>query len=344
MPSASIKPTWTNEVAIGIMRDIFESAESVIVWLGKEEESTSLAFEMTRAISAAIIPTEWTSANVVRHTEPSMTRLIGPLGNSEAHWTALESFMWRSWFTRIWVLQEVGVASSFTIICGKETVKWDHLKATANFLGHPRIRVNERLSLCPAISMADLDVWIRDIQNDLPGHLWDTLGRGRLCDAAEPRDKVYALLGIIQRNRPSTSRWHSMRVNYKLSTAEIYTEFTRLVLEVRLKGLLFVESRILGGNFELDLPSWVPNYATTIYDANGTVALDRENHSAASGLSGSVLPMQQPKILGINALRVDSIEETHDLDVAGRGVYSRLPDLLASGRKRKQLKSLPFFA
>jgi hypothetical protein len=38
--------------------------------------------------------------------------------------------------------------------------------------------------------------------------------------------------------------------------------------------------------------------------------------------------MQQPKILGINALRVDSIEETHDLDVAGRGVCSRLPDLL----------------
>jgi hypothetical protein len=256
---------------VGIMRNIFESAESVIVWLGKEEESTSLAFEMMRAISAAIIPTKWTSTNVVRHTEPSMTRLIGPLGNSEAHWTALESFMWRSWFTRIWVLQEVGVASSFTIICGKETVKWDHLKGIANFL---RIRVNERLSLCPAMSMADLDVWIRDIKNGLPGHLWKTLSRGRLRDAAEPKDKVYALLGIIQRNRPSR---HNMRVNYKLSTGEIYTEFTRLVLEVRLKGLLFVESRILGGDFELNLPSWVPNYATTVYDANGTVALDRKS-------------------------------------------------------------------
>ena len=43
---------------VAIMREIYESAESVIVWLGKEEESTSLAYEMMSAISTAIIPTK----------------------------------------------------------------------------------------------------------------------------------------------------------------------------------------------------------------------------------------------------------------------------------------------
>jgi hypothetical protein len=124
---------------VAMMGTIYESAMQVVVWLGEEEESTHLAVEMMSVMGKASLPSMEEMQVVHIKDDPAMVQLLGPLGNLSQHWDALIIFMERNWFTRIWIIQEVALAASLEIICGRELLALDHLKAAAGFLLHLKL-------------------------------------------------------------------------------------------------------------------------------------------------------------------------------------------------------------
>lgn len=101
------------------MRDIYTLAERVVVWLGAEEQNSTYALQLISTLSSKI-EVDW----LLVVMKPSL------LGESEPDWTdpskslpyegeeldAIYSLLHRSWFERLWIRQEIRLASEKSII------------------------------------------------------------------------------------------------------------------------------------------------------------------------------------------------------------------------------------
>jgi hypothetical protein len=137
----------------------------------------------------------------------------------------VNSLLGRSWFSRVWVIQEVAVSNNSWIHCGDREMAWD---VTAN--------------ACRAIHEAQLAVVLgegykhvirlqafREVitaGRELP--LATLLMSNQACLATDPRDKIFAMLGmasdVIQVGRVSGI---PVSANYTTPAAEVFAEFAR---------------------------------------------------------------------------------------------------------------------
>jgi hypothetical protein len=116
------------------MGDIYSNADRVIVWLGKEDDNTQEAVALISAIVQAFGKARQDSTmtrptflfndpRLYFHTDP----ITPPLDIRQ--WRLIMEFFTRTWFSRVWVLQEVTLAKEVTLFCG--TVKLDYNILTA---------------------------------------------------------------------------------------------------------------------------------------------------------------------------------------------------------------------
>lgn len=110
--------------------------------------------------------------------------------------------------------------------------------------------------------------------HDINYRLIDILRDLRVLSATNPKDKIYALLGL------ATDCVDAPPVNYSLSTSSIYVDFAWYFLS---KGQGIEVLHAAGGHdYSIDLPSWVPDWSSK---SERFAAFDRivANHSAAGG-------------------------------------------------------------
>lgn len=91
---------------VGRMAEIYRRATEVVIWLGEATSDSDAAMEFVMNISTRDID-----------------KLATDPESSQA-WRALANLMQRSWFTRRWVIQEVGFARHAVLRCGSASVSW----------------------------------------------------------------------------------------------------------------------------------------------------------------------------------------------------------------------------
>ncbi|KAJ8133102.1 hypothetical protein O1611_g520 [Lasiodiplodia mahajangana] len=102
---------------VSLMSRIFRHAHLVIVWLGPMDDFCEPALElMTEVAKAGIsghpnLPPVWSSA-----------------------WFNVYAFLQRSWFSRLWVIQEVIVAQELVLLVGTRMVTWETIVYAAEEL------------------------------------------------------------------------------------------------------------------------------------------------------------------------------------------------------------------
>jgi hypothetical protein len=141
------------------------------------------------------------------------------------------------------VLQEIALAKLVTAIAGDKSIHW-----TAS-------TVTTLLALCSSRKIETPSV-LRWLPASRPEEetLLDVLHRGRNCSATNPRDKVYALLGLV---RQQTS--DSIPVDYSGSKEAVFTMIATDLLQKQ--GRFDVLSHAVNQTLETDLaPSWVPQW------------------------------------------------------------------------------------
>jgi hypothetical protein len=79
------------------------------------------------------------------------------------------------------------------------------------------------------------------------------LCKGRVCAATDPRDKVFALLPLLE-----DALTENLSADYAKETVEVFTEVAIWLLSVA--GLSFLPC-VRGGSKFTDLPSWVPDWS-----------------------------------------------------------------------------------
>jgi hypothetical protein len=187
----------------------------------------------------------------------------------EKTWAAIRKFWQKEYWGRIWVVQELvfGTRGGGNVIlhCGKDEVSWRAIER----LDHALASIEKNMQ---SNDQADLDLVLRsdDARPDLcwfVNHVHRTgtknlllsqlLVAQRRCKSTDPRDKVYALLGVAyDALAPQPS---SLKVDYGLTIAEVYRMSVEEVVkdEKKLDVICASGTRDSANN----LPSWCPDWS-----------------------------------------------------------------------------------
>ncbi|OAA55793.1 Heterokaryon incompatibility [Niveomyces insectorum RCEF 264] len=234
------------------MADIYRLAHRVVAWLGPATNRSSVGLATLDQLGSQA---EFTKQRLLLNT-PGTTQkeLHFPetvLPFAEATWRGVLDVIARPWFDRLWVIQEIQLANRRAILCcggAQATISWPHLR---NAIFSLYVKVQPML---PAVRQRcnTLCSFAEHIVGEpLMGALLYT--RGRLC--RDPRDKIYALMGLLPDHEAS-----AIRPDYAAPVADVYRDATLLSL-ANTRRLSFLYCGSSGGSGGPALPSWVPDWS-----------------------------------------------------------------------------------
>jgi hypothetical protein len=198
---------------VSLMGRIYTQASKVLIWLGSAAEESDYIMEK---ISQGYQTTKITGSlgQAVRR------QLKRP--NRDGNNTLLR-FLARPYWRRLWVTQEVILATAIVILCGTKELQWDRFK---RYIGETKrqMPVRQYYSARSALDrnltrilvivetrVSDLQRWKADMS------LSDVLVRFCTGDCENPRDKVFGLLGLIPANQ-------RIEVDYNLSVVQLVVQ------------------------------------------------------------------------------------------------------------------------
>jgi hypothetical protein len=228
------------------MKDIYANASQVLVWIGKQDNLSGIAFDTLERFVAD----DGTRDGSVAYQDI--------LDTVEERRAAIQLFIERSYFDRVWIIQEVVVARNATVLCGSFSIDFDML--------HVAVQRMTSSGFYPfsiaASNVVFLGNWRGDFLEMASADREETLGLRLFMDACDRsatdlRDKIYSLRGIAN-NAIATG----ITVDYDNSVEIVYTDFTKHLLNLRhnLRVLSAVNLRHRTMSTLL-LPSWVPDWS-----------------------------------------------------------------------------------
>ncbi|KAF5845495.1 hypothetical protein GGP41_003071 [Bipolaris sorokiniana] len=200
---------WVDEKSqqVSLMGVIYWKATRVLVWLGEEDKSAkqvsaAKAFEFIRRCSDF----KEAAANNRRGHPTAMPEKIEDIqGSKEAvSWESVRRLFTRDWFTRVWVVQELGLARNATFYCGDASIDFWDLDRFCEFLlfhaplNQTHYRLNlQTLNLALKYQESTRGNHRLEFGSDphLAEDLCDVLASARGLECTDPRDSVYAFLG-----------------------------------------------------------------------------------------------------------------------------------------------------
>ena len=245
------------------MREIFERAENVIVWLGEDTGDANEAFKILRAI------------------DPSSSELsIVDLIRTERG-KALRKLLERSWFRRIWIVQELIRARSATIKCGIHSMEWEtfldiaeRLRYTGYYAMTLGTRIQDALHVLGNMRQYRQRRKLM-VMSDLEALLYDYRG----CQASNPRDKLFALVGIAHGQIAA-----AYNPDYSRDVLEVYRNLAiHLIIAERNPDFLTHCDYIVGSQAPL-LQSWVPDWSQPLH-INPSLTATPNAYKASAGTS-----------------------------------------------------------
>ncbi|KAF7185369.1 Heterokaryon incompatibility protein 6, OR allele [Pseudocercospora fuligena] len=275
---------------VRMMSEIYARAEQVTIWLGTEDENSSIALNALERIS------DWQkSANPTFDHFNYWPIPDEPDALDDAECRAVALFFARSYFSRVCVIQEVAAARSLMAYCGPRVLSWDTvLRASFHIYRH---RWNTRIVRrgLPEVLKGDATIHSFALQpykvqrmrvRSLAGELTleNNLYLSWNSEASNLRDKVFGTLGLvvitIKQQLQSTAHGDHQRrrvlnlllreldllVDYSKPVAEVFADTTRLSIKYpqREDDSLNVLTLVNGayGSAVENLPSWAPNFST----------------------------------------------------------------------------------
>lgn len=118
------------------MGQIYNHAAQVLVWLGAEDESTSKALELIERLSAGILLTDsHRECTTISGSEAEVVeRRLKESKFTPQHWISLNKLIRRPWFERLWIRQEVQLASKVLVRCGNTEIEWGKIEKVIIFV------------------------------------------------------------------------------------------------------------------------------------------------------------------------------------------------------------------
>ncbi len=183
---------------VRIMKDIFATAETVLVWIG--EEDTALG-------------------PIIRHLD----RNSCTENPAEVPSTSSVYMFGHPWWSRVWTLQEFAVAQNDPVfVCGSSAASWESIREilTKKVPGDDRpLRSAVLISVHNGLKIREVDL-LRMMASASSRSLDELVLRMKGRHASDKRDYIFGLVGLM---KDSAS---ALQPDYTKSTAYVYQQAT----------------------------------------------------------------------------------------------------------------------
>ncbi|KAI1361366.1 heterokaryon incompatibility protein-domain-containing protein [Xylaria arbuscula] len=240
------------------MRRIFESAESIVLWLGPDvSNNASLAMSTISQIADFLCRKLDISLSDLIEEPDVYNRILFrnrdriPLPDecdfvTERMWDALLWLYKHAVFTRVWIIQEINAGKGRVVYCGHQTCSWDALELVAGYIV---------LETAFSKSHGFTDAycwWASTMSSDMPKERnWlHMLYLASNFSATDPRDVIYGLRGMIKCN---DGGW-LLDPDYSKTTIDVYRD------SVEAAFINFRNTNALFYVHGVETPSWVPRW------------------------------------------------------------------------------------
>ena len=290
---------------VSIMRDIYKGALRTVVWLGDANVDSDAAF-LTCHVLANYARKSANSGDTVARKSPFQSVIEG-LKND----TSVEHIVGRPWWSRVWVVQEIALATDVLLVCGSREIDWTTFcLAVETGLAYEVWEVM-------MFGIMDTDAFkhyksmttiLRAIPADTPGdRLLELLIHLREHEATDERDKVFSVLGLLDTSLEDLG----VLPDYQDTSLNIFKNTAVSIIQnSKNLDVLGVCSTIQFWDSSRALPSWVPNwrYDEWIPQPFRTDALGNNRRTSSSrGTKASPAFLGDQDILVLSGHPIDSI-------------------------------------
>jgi hypothetical protein len=176
-------------VQVQMMRQIYEKAQRVVIWLGIERDESNLAFKFMAFISA---DRRKHAMKAEKFKEEIKYSGFGQ------ELEAVQKLFQRPYWERLWIIQEVVVAQNAELHCGKEHISWEEFSRFLICLEGREIQLRSHTKSVLEKSLAfSLDRYRVYHQTDY-SNLIELLEAFSSSLCFEVRDKIYGLVGLAR--------------------------------------------------------------------------------------------------------------------------------------------------
>ena len=161
---------------VRIMRDIYDQASLVLIWLGLQDVFSHEAIDVLESV-ANVSPNRWESADTLNSGMTFVNRkFYDHLGIPIIHarqWQSVYAFLERSWFVRGWIIQEICLARRAMILCGTRCFSFRVLLIASNaffltdIMGN-LVMMNQGYSRVKSSSFTDAEEFNKALLSDVP--------------------------------------------------------------------------------------------------------------------------------------------------------------------------------
>ncbi|KAL8783756.1 MAG: hypothetical protein Q9195_009283 [Heterodermia aff. obscurata] len=233
------------------MPDIYSLANGVIAWLGPESSSSALAMKTIVNMGSRItVDFEQDNIELTSDAYRSFEHFDESLQLDKEAYRAIRGLLHRSWFERLWILQELYFGRErIHMLCGFERTSWEQFCYAMVYLqsidaSNPD-KIGDRLDKV-RLTMTYKEGRFRD-------HLIDLLRTTRYLQCSDPRDKVYALLNLV-----SEDSW-KIQPDFSKPTPEVFQSVIEHSLNEDKSLLLLTDCAVRERT--PSMPSWVPDWS-----------------------------------------------------------------------------------
>ena len=227
-------------------------------------------------------------------------------------WEAMQSLFSSPWFRRMWIIQEVVLSSDVAVMVGEYKFDWElvtkSMRAyTALALGMlPFPKPHDAIvmpNFIPSVmSLSGLAIASRNSQDR---RLIKLLRPFRYCHSSDPRDKVYALLGLA-----NDQGVHQMvPIDYAKSVEVVYLDCAKFLIQNGDGMEMLLEAggsqKGDGNGVELSVPSWVPNWTQETFPS---MYLPADTFQAAGETKPDMQIQDNGIGLNVKGIRIDVID------------------------------------
>ena len=236
------------------MGDIFQKAKRVIVWLGPEQDWSTLALNQMDLL-ASKIKVDWQYQTMqpasTEHLEAHWADLSVALPYDWKTWDAIYHLLNRSWFERLWIWQEIRLQTrEAEVLCGIHNINWQHFRKAIfclniktevpNIKGILPSRIQHIDKLCDTNNFAGLETLITQT---------------RYCRCSDPRDRIFAVLGLIDKTQANMH----IEPDYTQSVGKVYKDVAVEYIKKRRNLEILRDCGMRDKKSEL--VKWIPEWA-----------------------------------------------------------------------------------
>ncbi|EPE30305.1 hypothetical protein GLAREA_13028 [Glarea lozoyensis ATCC 20868] len=304
---------------VSIMRNIYQTAVRVVVWLG---EDCTEACHTISWVSSHQEGGEKDRKHLVKTARTIMDGCPEPLVDFDSDGMnsrediaqsrrvqllkGFNDLLSRTWWSRVWTLQEVVLNPDVTIMCGYSEVPWNTFMAFVEGIqrSKPILQVSPDESTGYQQSL-QRSFSRQQFARSSSQKMSDLLLQHRGLKASDPRDNVYALLGLASDMSKS-----KFLPDYSKSISEVYKRLTREIV-VKRKNLAIICASQPSATSRSGLPSWAPDWSSPwIY-----FCLARAPHNALNTSTPDVKfskDLSRLKAGGTYLATIESVSTTYD--------------------------------